>query len=325
MKKILLFYLFLLPFVSFSQFDGIVGSEGCKAIHCNDKRIISWADSCEIFRGYQDTNKPQNGRVSYGDESNAVGVVSDSNTSDVVSLGDGGVAVLKFTTPIVNGEGADFVVFENSINDVFLELAFVEVSSDGIHYARFPATSYTPTDKQIGSFGSIDATHINNLAGKYRVGWGTPFDLSEIEGAENVDVNHITYVKIIDVVGCIDSAYASYDAEGRIINDPYPTDFASGGFDLAGVGVIHNTFTNIKESENILCSVFPNPCSDYMYVSGEIIDICMYNTMGSKILHENKLDEPHQIKLSHLPNGLYVIGLRTMKGDKKFVKIIKQF
>ena len=108
----------------------------------------------------------------------------------------------------MNREGYDFVVFENSLNDHFLELAFVEVSSDGIHYVRFPATSNTPTDKQVGGFGSLDPTKINNLAGKYRIGWGTPFDLSEVEGDDKVDVNAIRYVKIIDVVGSIDTLYA---------------------------------------------------------------------------------------------------------------------
>jgi len=59
--------------------------------------------------------------------------------------------------------GFDFAVFENSFNDSFLELAFVEVSSDGINFVRFPATSNTQTDVQITGFGTIDPTYINNL------------------------------------------------------------------------------------------------------------------------------------------------------------------
>ena len=45
----------------------------------------------------------------------------------------------------------------------FLELDFVEVSSDGVNYFRFPATSYTDTTVQTGSFGSTDATKINKI------------------------------------------------------------------------------------------------------------------------------------------------------------------
>ena len=81
-----------------------------------------------------------------------------------MSLGDGGVAILTFKYPIKNETGNDFAVFENSFNDTFLELAFVEVSSDGIHYFRFPAVSNTQDTLQMGNDASIDARHLNNLA-----------------------------------------------------------------------------------------------------------------------------------------------------------------
>ena len=34
------------------------------------------------------------------------------------------------------------------------------------------------------------------------------------------------------------------DAEGHLINDPYPTDYETGGFDLDAVGVLNQTITN---------------------------------------------------------------------------------
>ena len=87
----------------------------------------------------------------------------------------------------------------------------MEVSSDGVNYFRFPATSYTDTTVQTGSFGSTDATKINNLAGKYRALYGTPFDLEELKNENGLDVNNITHIKIIDVVGSIQNQYASRD------------------------------------------------------------------------------------------------------------------
>jgi hypothetical protein len=78
------------------------------------------------------------------------------------------------------------------------------------------------------------------LAGKYRQGYGTPFDLEELAGTPGLNVNDVKYVRIIDVVGSIDDNYATYDSFGNKINDPWPTPFDSSGFDLEAVGVIHS-------------------------------------------------------------------------------------
>lgn len=325
MRKGLLIPLNLCLFLAtvVAQFDGAVGTAGCKAIHCKDKRIIAWATSCEVIRGYQNIAVKVNGLVSYGSQEDALGAVNDSDATDVVSLGDGGVAVLQFSTPIVNKEGYDFLVFENSLNDNFLELALVEVSSDGLHYVRFPATSNTPTDKQIGGFGSIDPTKINNLAGKYRLGWGTPFDLSEVEGDDKLDVNAIRYVKIIDVVGSIDTLYASVDAQGQIINDPYPTDFASGGFDLAGVGVINNMYTYIADYKSTPFKVYPNPFNDRIQIEGEDnAEVFIYNNIGQCLMHTRKTDKAFSLDLRHLVNGVYIVVLQSQH-KKESIKIIK--
>ena len=84
-----------------------------------------------------------------------------------------------FDPPIENGDGFDFVVFENSFSDNFLELAWVEVSSNGIDFIRFENFSLTPS--QVSPFGFIDPTNINGLAGKYKQGFGTPFDLQSLK------------------------------------------------------------------------------------------------------------------------------------------------
>ena len=56
---------------------------------------------------------------------------------DVVSLGDGGEAVLYFNPPIKNGSGADFAIFENGFQDHYMEFGFVEVSSNGLDFFDF--------------------------------------------------------------------------------------------------------------------------------------------------------------------------------------------
>jgi hypothetical protein len=292
----------LLLFIAALSFGGPyappAGQSGSTAVSMNDPNIVAWATSAVIERGYIDISKPELGYVSYGNVANCLGHAQcdSSNVYNVVSLGDGGTATLGFQKPIKNGPGYDFAVFENSYSDNFLELAFVEVSSDGNNFFRFDADSLTDPNIQFGTFGEVDATNINNLAGKYRAGYGTPFDLQELAGIEGFDINSVKYVRIIDVVGCIQSAdfnndgivdfsdyailaaayrsrtngprwnarcdiakpygvidmadvgqfmfqwlaeWSSMDSVGHKINDPWPTPFDTGGFDLDAVGVIH--------------------------------------------------------------------------------------
>ena len=161
-------------------FCGGVGTEGCNAIAADDNQFVAWATSVVLTRGPQDISNPNSPLASFGDETNAIGPATPNNSMDAVSLGDGGSALVTFERPIQNGEGPDFAVFENDNNGGFLELAFVEVSSDGVHFVRFPATSLTQTETQTGSFAFTNPTFINNLAGKFQIGYGTPFDLEEL-------------------------------------------------------------------------------------------------------------------------------------------------
>jgi hypothetical protein len=209
--------------------------------------FVEWANSfTNLIRGPQDIANPGGAAASFGSGNSALGT---PNGTDVVSLGDGGRITLGFATPIANGPGADFAVFENGLSvggNVFAELAYVEVSSDGTNFFRFPSVSLTPTDTQVGSFGTIDPTNVHNLAGKDIANVGTGFDLTDLAGVSpSLNVNDITAVRLIDVVGRIAPIAGSYTpsmdsaSPSDIINDPYPTAFASGGFDLDAVGVIN--------------------------------------------------------------------------------------
>lgn len=224
------------------------GQTGSTAIAMDSSIIRSWATGAEVVRGYIQINDTGvynlgSNKASYGRHFDAAGA-AEGNATGVLSLGDGGMATLTFDRLIVNGPGPDFAVFENSFGDTFLELAFVEVSSDGVHYSRFPSVSLTPADVQKGAWDELDPTMIHNLAGKYRQGFGTPFDLSDLDHNPLVDLFAVRFVRIIDAVGCIDPQYASFDAEGNIINEPFPTPFNSGGFDLDGVAVINSNVLN---------------------------------------------------------------------------------
>ena len=160
---------------------------------------------------------------------------AEGTSFDIVALGSGGRITLIFDPPVENGAGWDFVVFENSFSDQYLELAYVEVSSNGSDFVRFDSISLTVNP--VPGFGNTDPTDMDGLAGKYRQGFGTPFDLETLVGkpgvlAGDVDLFTISHVRIIDVVG--DGTFL--DTRGEVIYDPYPT-AGSAGFDLDAVGI----------------------------------------------------------------------------------------
>ncbi len=196
--------------------------------------LVAWAT------GYRDVKYGVGVDEEWRTPDKALGkAVGDS--FDIVSLGEGGSIVLMFDRPIKDGPGWDFAVFENSFSDTFLELAYVEVSSDGINYVRFDNVSLT--SEPVPTYGEIDYTNILGLAGKYPQGYGTPFDLSALAYKQEVkdgivDISHIRYVRIVDIVGdgsCLENRPPGWGGNGPIY-DPYPT-WGSGGFDLDAVGV----------------------------------------------------------------------------------------
>ena len=296
-------------------FCGAVGTEGCTAVKFDDTRILDWARACTIVRGSSNLSDPEAAPVTYGTESEAVGAV-DGNNMNVVSLGDGGTATLTFARPIANGEGFDFAVYENSFNDSFLELAFVEVSTDGETFVRFPATSLTQTDVQIGGYGSVDPTFINNLAGKYRVGYGTPFDLEELRDSTGIDINNINYVRLVDVVGSIDPALGTFDAFGHMINDPFPTTGASAGFDLDGVAVLNQNYSGIDAVAARAVRVYPNPADGRVGIlASGVNEAELYDMTGRRVAVVALSDGIGEINTAVLPAGIYMLrmGSETLK------------
>lgn len=215
----------------------------------------------------------------WNDPTKALGPATGENF-DIVSLGDldaGEIAsgvqpgrlTLSFPQPIRNTGGYDLAVFENAFvslrntgagsvfGQMLGELGYVEVSSNGTDFARFPSVSLTPAP--VGPYGTIEISDIHNLAGKHPnaggLCTGTPFDLSDIAGeplvvSGAVDINDIRYVRIVDIPGSgdfsddatafVDRAtwpvWAGYTA-AHPVYDAWVT-FGSGGIDVEAVGVL---------------------------------------------------------------------------------------
>lgn len=241
-----------------------------------------WADS---VHGYIPSDDEWSG--DWNDPNKALGPVTGENF-DIVSLGDLDATELAASVPpgqitlifgdpcnpadpnhIKNLKGYDFAVFENGFistfntsggsvfGEMFAELAYVEVSTNGIDFARFPSVSLT--DGPVGAYGTVEISNIYNLAGKHPNAYGTcvgtPFDLDELMNEPNVmsgivDINNIIYVRIVDIAGrgdFYDSATKHTDADTWPNWDYYLLDnpiydawltWGSGGHDLEAVGVL---------------------------------------------------------------------------------------
>lgn len=319
MKRIVTFITALLLSATVSvqgqgPFSGPVGTDSCDAIGRDSSAILAWATGISVVRGPMNISLPDSPLASYGPDETIVLGPASSSTTDAVSLGDGGSATLTFDRPIRNGEGPDFAVFENAMKNnqtggYFLELAFVEVSSDGEYYVRFPATSLTQDTAQAGSFADTDPTMIHNLAGKHIVGYGTPFDLEDLKDSSGIDINAVTHVRVVDVVGCIDPLYATYDAYGHKVNDPWPTNFASSGFDLTGVAVLHQEGEAITRPAVPTVGVYPNPVRDRLSVRGlkPGSRVVLADMTGRPVLASVTKGEVLTLGLEALPAGVYML------------------
>jgi len=122
-------------------------------------------------------------------------------STDVVSLGNGGSVVVEFAgNAIVDGPGADFIVFENAFgvncdpNNVFAELGTVAVSDDGTHFTEFPCTAKKPPYGECSGWHVVNANpDVNQIdPTDPAVAGGDPYDLAD------VGVTSARYVRITD-------------------------------------------------------------------------------------------------------------------------------
>jgi hypothetical protein len=258
--------------------NGYIGEDGRHAAPTDANAVIN-----PIFHGWAtsviDYSPAPEVGSRWSDPNKALGPATGDNL-DIVSLGDldrqqldalvtPGFITLSFNEPIRDGNGYDFAVFENSLvseldtsagsiaGQMFAELGYVEVSSNGVDFVRFPSVSLT--EAPTGPYGTIEISKVYNLAGKHPnangLCTGTPFDLSELAYdpmvvSGIVDVNNINYVRIVDIPGSgdfYDEAVLQIDpntwpvwnyyADNHPIYDAWPTR-DSGGLDVEAVGIL---------------------------------------------------------------------------------------
>lgn len=219
------------------------------AIAANDSRFREWANFIDPTRT---SFAPRGSSVI-----NQSGGFNSLGELDATQIANGlspGFLTVTFPTGIRNGLGHDFAVFENGftfgtnsngVPGLFAEFAYVDVSTNGVDFARFNSISRNTGPIQgSGAFAGYDVTNVYNLAGKHAAGFGTPFDLDELTSHTLVsggllDLNNIQFVRLFDIPG--NGAFV--DSLGNPIRDNWLTT-GSGGFDFRlgtglGVGVMN--------------------------------------------------------------------------------------
>jgi hypothetical protein len=152
------------------------------------------------------------------------GLGTGNGSLHVLSLGNRGSIVLELTdTVAVNGDGVDFIVFENafarSATATFAEPGVVEVSEDGVNWSKRACASTDEAGSYPGCAGvkPVCASSTNGIsATDPDVAGGDGFDLEDFENPPA----RVRFVRITD------AGNNSYVAP-------------SGGFDLDAIAVVN--------------------------------------------------------------------------------------
>lgn len=208
--------------------------------------IDAWADGVAGFAPTASGSAPGMASNALGAPNGATVALGDLTAAQIAAGVDPGEITLTFSRPITNGAGADLAVFENAFvasGAWFAELGYVEVSSDGVHFARFPSVSLNTEADLLTGFGRdfalIDRSNVHNLAGVHQTNQGTLFDLDDLLGdalvqGGLVNLGAIGFVRVVDVPG--DGSFR--DSLGNPILDAWVT-VGNGGIDLDAIAALH--------------------------------------------------------------------------------------
>ena len=246
----------------------------------------------------------------------------------VTTLGNGGDVTLGFEVVLTDGPGADFSVFENGFQfsgGVFAEVCFVEVSTNGVDFARFP----TRYGGEAGPHGDFDALPWATFAG---MSGGTPvvsnvltnavspfdpvrsggesFDLADLAEdalvqAGLVDLDQIHFVRLSDVV-----AGQHVDALGVTIWD-------SGGpssADMDAVAVIQHTGNQAAGA----------PTVDFYFDSSGFLHLTIADPDGLVDLFTTGLVST-SVNLQVIPIGRLLAWFRLEGRNATTIRLVSRF
>ena len=119
------------------------------------------------------------------------------------------------------------------------------------------------------------------------------------------------------MIGILDDSIGSKDASGDLVNDPFPTPFESCGFDLDGVGVLHQVPLADKafKTETSL-RIYPVPCISGLYVEDpdERFQNWVLLDLNGRTIQQGKFRGQRQkIDLGGIPQGSYFLRCSSGK------------
>lgn len=123
---------------------------------------------------------------------------AESGSLDVLTLGRGGEIVLAMSRPIIDGPGADFVVFENAFrikgsSKIYEELGEVSVSADGSTWTSYPCEPEAERVARCAGRTPVLASSSNGVSLlDPAASGGDAFDLAEL------GLSLVNYVRIRD-------------------------------------------------------------------------------------------------------------------------------
>lgn len=174
----------------------------------------------------------------------------------VLTLGTGGDVTLDFDVTLTDGPGADFIVYENGFEWnglTFPEMAMVEVSTNGVDFARFPMRYDGPQGPFISTFellpwgiysgltglvppvANVDTNSIDPL--NPVLAGGEAFDLADLHdhplvAMGLVDLHAVEYIRLVDLI-------AGNEVDTRFVTI-WDTGGPDGNADIDAVAVINH-------------------------------------------------------------------------------------
>ncbi len=234
---------------------------------------------------------------------NVLGAVSTSVSAtspsalpeEIVSLGRNGWVSVGFESPIINGIGADFTVFENAFQitgglGIFDEWLIVSISNDGENWFTFPYDSLTGTGMagrtptNGGNVNYLDATQSG----------GDSFDIGEL------GLNEVKYVRMQDAT--------RFQSSDRL------------SAELDAVIALHQLTTPI-ESSNIFNSNIYVSDNQLFIQSEKSLQLRIYNAQGQEVESINYSPTLSFVfSLENWTKGLYFFRINEQEGVKFVVR-----
>lgn len=229
--------------------------------------------------------------------------IPESRPEELCSIGIGGEITVGLKNGVIrNGEGVDFIIFENAFQrlidgKIFAEPAIVSVSQDGVNFIVFPYNEWTlegmagktPTNGQISPFDYPDCG-------------GDGFDLSV------VGLDYITHIKIKDVslIVTINATHPYYQPQ-----------FLVSGFDLDAISILYPDYSSIIDLTDEKPSI--QELKDRFVVNIDKGKVYVYNLQGVLVysIEANSLCE---IPKSKLPKGFLIFSIYDFSNNKKITR-----